>query len=139
MKILNLTLTLTLAVVIVLLSFNANATKYKFIATDNSIETKICVFAGSNDQSGLKNALRQSARSSAFVNNRYSVNTIVCNDMVMAHFAHKYDALDTFAYLNRLTKVKDKILTTSVEIKDIAAVLNRRNEETKIIYVGSAK
>ncbi|WP_019027665.1 DUF3718 domain-containing protein [Colwellia piezophila] len=135
MKILNL----ISVVVILLLSFNVNATKYKFIAADNSIETKICVFAGNNNKLGLKNALRLNSWGAAFVNKRFSVNNITCNDMVMAHFAHKYDALDTFAYLNRLTTKKDKIHATSVEIKDIAAVLNRRNEEIKIIYVGSAK
>ncbi|MBA6390896.1 DUF3718 domain-containing protein [Colwellia sp. BRX10-3] len=131
--------TLTLAVVFVLLSFNSNATKYEFIATDSSIETKMCVFAGSNNKDGLKNALRLSSRSSAINSKRFAVNSITCNDMVMAHFAHKYDALDTFSYLNHFTSKKDKIPTTSVEIKDIAAVFNRKNEDTKIIYVGSAK
>ncbi|PKI17207.1 DUF3718 domain-containing protein [Colwellia sp. 12G3] len=132
-------LNLILAVVVfVLLSFSANATKYKFIAEDRSIETKICVFAGSNNKLGLKHALRQST-GSAITNNRFSVNNITCNDMVMAHFAHKYDAFDTYSYLNRLTNSKNKIPTTSIEIKDVSAVFNLKNEETKIIYVGSAK
>ena len=130
--------TLTLAVVFVL-SFNANATKYEFIATDSSIETKMCVFAGSNNKDGLKNALRFNPGRSAINSKRVAVNSITCNDMVMAHFAHKYNALDTFSYLNRFTSKKDKIPTTSVEIKDIAAVFNHKNEDTKIIYVGSAK
>ena len=131
--------TLTLAVVFVLLSFNANATKYEFIATDSSIETKMCVVAGSNNKDGLKNALRLNMGSSAINSKRFAVNYITCNDMVMAHFAHKYNALDTFLYLNHFTSKKDKIPTTSVEIKDIAAVLNHKNEDTKIIYVSSAK
>lgn len=137
MKILNLTS--IVVVIVLLLSFNTYATNYKFIPTDRSIETKICVFAGSNNKLGLKNALRQSISGSTIVNKRSSVNNITCNDMVMAHFAHKYDAIDTFLYLNGLTNNKNKIPTTSVDIKDISAVLNRKNEETKIIYVGSAK
>ena len=132
-------LSLISVVVIALLPFNANTTNYQFIATDTSIETKICVHAGSNNKLELKNALRQSTRGTAIVNKKFSVNNITCNDMVMAHFAHKYDALDTFAYLNVLTNKKDRIYPTSVEIKDIAAVLNSKNEETIIIYVGSVK
>ncbi|MBA6349260.1 MULTISPECIES: DUF3718 domain-containing protein [unclassified Colwellia] len=130
---------LTLAVVFVLLAFNSNATKYEFIATDSNIETKMCVFAGNNNKDGLKNALRLRMISSAINSKRFAVNSVTCNDMVMAHFAHKYDALDTFSYLNHFTSKKDKIPTTSVEIKDIAAVFNHKNEEIKIIYVGSAK
>ncbi|AOW75907.1 hypothetical protein A3Q34_02970 [Colwellia sp. PAMC 20917] len=137
---------LTLAVVFVLLAFNSNATKYEFIATDSNIETKMCVFAGNNDKDGLKKALRlrimgSSINSKRFTVNskRFTVNSVTCNNMVMAHFAHKYDAFDTFSYLNHFTSKKDKIPTTSVEIKDIAAIFNHKNEETKIIYVGSAK
>jgi len=133
------TLHLTSAVVIVLLSFNVNSTNYKFIPIDKNVETKICVFAGNNNKHELKKALRKSSWSSAKFNQWYSANNITCNGMVMAHFSHKYDALDTFLYLNRLTIEKDKIPATSIEIKDIAAVFNRKNEETKIIYVGSAK
>jgi len=132
-------LTLTFAVVFVLLSFNANATKYKFIAADSSIETKMCVFAASNNKLGLKSSMRFSTRNSSINARKFTVNNILCNDMVMAHFAHKYDALDTFAYLNRFTAKKNKIPTTTVKIKDIVAVLNRKNEDTKIIYVGSTK
>ena len=131
-------LNLISAVVIVLLSFNANATKYKFIAADSSIETKTCVFAGNNNKIALKKALRQSIKGFAYDGSRFAANNITCNNMVMAHFAHKYDALNTFSYLNALTNSKDKIPTTSVDIKDIAAVLNRTNEDIKIIYVGSA-
>ena len=135
MKILNLTST----VVIGLLSLNVSATQYKFIAADNRIETKICVYAGSNNKLGLKRALKQSTWNYGVVNRRFSVNNITCNDMVMAHFAHKYNAVDTFSYLNRLTNKKDKIITTSVDIKDIAAVWDQKDEETKIIYVSSIK
>ncbi|MBA6231599.1 MULTISPECIES: DUF3718 domain-containing protein [unclassified Colwellia] len=130
---------LTLAVVFVLLAFNSNATKYEFIATDSSIETKMCVFAGNNNKDGLKKALRLRMMSSAINSKRFTINSTTCNDMAMAHFAYKYDALDTFSYLNHFTSKKDKIPTTSVEIKDIAAVFNRKNEDTKIIYVGLAK
>jgi hypothetical protein len=135
MKILNL----TTVVVIGLLSFSANATQYKFIATDKSVETKICVLAGSNDKFGLKRVFRQNRRGSVAIDSRFYANHITCNDMVMAHFAYKYDALDTFAYLNGLTNREDKIPNTNVEIKDIVAVSNLTNEKTKIIYVGSAK
>lgn len=125
--------------VILLLPLNANATKYKFIASDNSIETKVCVLAGSNNKSGLIKALRQSANNSVVINKRSFANNVNCNDMVMAHFAHKYEALDTFGYLNILTNGKNRITPTSVEIKDIAAISNRKNEKIKVIYVSSTK
>lgn len=132
-------LTLIFAVIFVLVALNAKATEYKFIATDSSPETKMCVLAGSNNKLGLKRAIRFGVRGSAINTKRFTINNITCNDMVMAHFAHKYDAFDTFKYLNRFTTKKNKIPITSVEIKDIAAALNRNDEKTKVIYVGSAK
>ncbi|TPH13418.1 DUF3718 domain-containing protein [Litorilituus lipolyticus] len=132
-------LTLTLAMVLTLTSLNANATQYKFIAADRSIETKMCVYAGNNNTVKLKRAIQYHAMGSTINTKRFAVNNITCNDLVMAHFAHKYDASDTFKFLNRFTAQKNKIPTTSVEIKDVAAVLNSTNEETQIIYVSSTK
>ena len=129
---------LTSAVVIVLLSLNADATKYEFIAKDSSVETKICVLAGSNNKSELRQLIRKNKNESSHFSSRAIANNVTCNDMVMAHFAHKYDALDTFKYLNNFTKGENKIPTTSIEIQDITAVSNNKNEETKIIYVSSS-
>lgn len=123
----------TTAIIFVLLSLNANATKYKFIASDNSVESRICALAGNNDRSELTRTMMYTG-----YNIRKIVNTVTCNDMVMAHFAHKYEASHTFKYLNRLSSGKNKLDIPSVKIRDIAAV-NHGNEETKIILVSSGK
>jgi len=117
----------------ILLAYNASATQYKFVGTNNHLETKICVSAGNNDLKKLKGliyASQEGARSVA--------NTIVCNNLVMAHFAHKYDADKTFEYLNQRTKGKNKIRENTVTIQDIARI-NDVNEEVITVYVSTNK
>lgn len=100
---------LTLALATEILSLNAHTTNYKFMVTDNSFEARICMLTASNKRLELKNALQLYAWGNKVVTEQFAVNNITCNGMVMAHFAHKYDAPNTFEYLNRLTIRKNKI------------------------------
>ena len=55
------------------------AVQYKFVAMDNSIDTKICVLAGSNEVKALKKVLIRHSRVSAggvSIGKRYIVNGI---------------------------------------------------------------
>jgi hypothetical protein len=128
------TLNLTAALLVVLFSFNAHSTNYKFIQADSNFEEKICMLAASNNRLGLENALDLYTWGNRIVTERFAVNNIICNGMVMAHFAHKYDASNTFAYLNNLTDRKNKMTSTNPE-----AITNHSNEETKIITVSSSE
>jgi len=123
------TLKLTSVVVMILFSYQVNAANYKFVAMDNSISTKMCVLAGSNDKTQLKKTMRLSGH-----NNRFIANNIKCNDMIMVQFANHYGAANTTKHLNRYTRFINRVPETSVTIRDIAAV----NDEAKIIYISAA-
>lgn len=118
--------------------FTANhvvAQDYIFKGTDNSIETKLCVSAGQNNNGKLISTIRKvDSRSSYRV-----VNNIECNGMSLAKFAYTYNAKDTFKYLNKRSFMKNKV-NTSVTIQDVAAnkIKNNVNDEgPTVIYVSS--
>ncbi|WP_083926924.1 DUF3718 domain-containing protein [Colwellia piezophila] len=123
-----------LLIVIASFAFNANSIQYKFIAGDNSFATKVCIFAGSDN----KKALRRSKQYS-IDNVRLIANSVLCNDMPIASFAKKYHAMNTFQYLNRVTKRSLREYETNVEIKDITTAEADTSDVVQIIYVRSAK
>jgi len=131
MNICNLT-RLTAVLSLVFLSTTGNAAKYEFIATDQSIGSQLCVLAGNNNRGKLVRTMKDGG-----YNIRQVVNTMTCNDMGMAHFAHKYDAGETFSYLNSLSNSKNRIETPSVTIRDITAAVNHQKSAPRIIYVRS--
>lgn len=121
-------------VLFLLFAVNANSTQYKFVAGDNSFSTKVCVLAGSDDKARL-------SRSKGYPNDsgRLIANTVRCNDMTIASFAKKYQAMNTFKYLNGLTKLSLREYDTSVEIQDVTTAANDNSDVVKVIYVRSAK
>jgi len=126
-------LKLTLVVVSFSVIASANALTYKFVANDNSFETKLCVLAGSNEKSKLKHAMSNYSKS-----NRFIANSIRCNDMVMSTFAQRYEADDASNYLNKFTLPRNKDVETKVTIQDIAALSMDYDLPEKVItvYVG---
>ncbi len=132
-------LKLTLVTAAILVATSTQAVTYKFIAKDNSAETKICVLAGSNEKTKLKRMIRRYSNTNRFTTNpRYIANYISCNDMVIASFASRYHADDVASYLNRYTLPKNKTMETDVTIKDIASLSKRYDLPDKVItvYVG---
>ncbi len=121
-------------IVFAFLAFNAYSIQYKFVATDNSFATKVCVFAGSDNKGKLRRAKQFS-----FDNGRAIANTVRCNDMSIASFAKKYHAMNTFNYLNKRTKSSLRIYDTKVEVQDITTAANHSSDDVQIIYVRSAK
>ena len=59
--------------------------------------------------------------------------------MTIASFAKKYQAMNTFQYLNGLTKLSLREYDTSVEIQDVTTAANDNSDVVKVIYVRSAK
>lgn len=105
------------------------AQQYKFVGTDSSPETRLCVNAGNNDIHGLKSTLRKMG-----INNRRSnINMIRCNDLAPSKFAYKYQAGNTFKFLNKYSVGKNRV-NASVTISDVA----KTDKEPKIIYVSAA-
>ncbi|NMP30402.1 DUF3718 domain-containing protein [Thalassotalea sp. M1531] len=105
------------------------AQQYQFVAMDNSLETKLCVKAGNDDAKGVKRVIRQLG----VKERRQHINNIACNDMSAAKFAFKYQATNTFEYLNRLSYGVNKV-NPSVTIKDVA----NKTAKPKVIYVSTA-
>jgi len=121
-------------IILIFYAFNTSATQYKFVAGDDSFATKMCIYAGSDNKSRLRRA-----KEFSFDTPRSIANTIQCNDMTIARFAKKYHAMNTFKYLNRLTRVSLREYDTKVEIKDVTAATSTSSDDVQVIYVRSAK
>jgi len=120
-------------IVVSFLAFNAYSVQYKFVATDNSFATKVCVLAGSDEKSKLRRA-----KEFSFDSGRKIANSVTCNGLAIASFAKKYHAMNTFNYLNKRTKSSLRIYDTKVEVQDITAATNS-SDDVQVIYVRSAK
>ena len=135
-----LTLTLVAASISsILMVSSAQAVTYKFIAKDNSRETKLCVLAGSDETIKLKQKIRNfPIFNRARPNARLIANKVKCDDMFMMNFASKYIANNVANYLDKWTYPKNKNIDTSVTIKDIASlsIKDDFSDEVIKVYVG---
>ena len=113
------------------------AVQYKFVAMDSSIDTKMCMLAGSNEIKALKKTLIRESRGLSSVK-RSIANDLYCNDTHIAEFSKKYQANLTYEYLKKYTYKKNLSKETQVIIKDIAQQSDGDKLEEKIIivYVG---
>ena len=87
MKSINLLLSIKLLLVTAffLVINSAYGVQYKFVAMDNSKETKMCVQAGSNDIKELKKAVKRESAWSSYKSSRRSLaNTVLCNNLHIA-------------------------------------------------------
>ncbi|QYJ91777.1 MULTISPECIES: DUF3718 domain-containing protein [Shewanella] len=111
-------------------STNTNA-NYRFVAQDSSAETKICIAAGSDNSSALKRKLVNYDH-----NMRFGVNSISCNGVSLAQFAHQYQASQSFQFLERHSSIANRV-KTKVSITDLAS--NRSGGGEPIVVMVSAK
>ena len=132
-----LILSIVAIVAISAVSFNAAAAKkYVFVSMDNSLETKTCLAAGNDEKGKLKQHIKHFPnQSNMIISVRQIANSLYCNNMLVANFAKKYNAHNTYAYLNRFTSLKNRIQTHTV-IEDITAN-NYLPDETVYVYVSS--
>lgn len=110
---------------------SASATEYRFIATDNSQETRLCVVAASNRLGKLKTEVSESAHSP-----RYQANSVRCNGASLAQFAHQYGADKTYRYLASHSMAKNKA-TENVTIRDLSASAASSSDEVVYVKVSS--
>ena len=106
-----------------------SAQQYRFVAGDNSIETKVCVLLGSNEIAKLKTTIRIKQ-----LNKHHIANSYRCNDLALSKFAYKYHAADTFKYINRFSHHNNKVIP-SVNITDIAMLRADENAAPITVYV----
>ncbi|TWX71365.1 DUF3718 domain-containing protein [Colwellia sp. C1TZA3] len=116
-----------------------NAASYKFVAKNNSIKTKICIAVAEDNKPALKSGIRTKGSAvSTSVLSRIVANSLTCNDLLVTAFAIKYNALETYRYLNRYTSKKNKFLPSTGTIRDISAQHNEQDNgrETLILISG---
>jgi len=109
-------------------TLSSNAANYQFEGVDNSIETKICIAAVTNDKKSLKRKIRISG-----IRVRSIARGLMCNDQIVANFAYKYNALKTSGYLDRYTPKRYKANRPSVTIQDITAI----HGKTTVVLIAS--
>lgn len=114
------------------ISSTASAEKLNFIAADKAPETMLCIKAGSNDVSGMKNIIRREFKR----NTRIAANQHRCNGVSLAKFAYAHNAKDTLNYINHYSYSTNKVRGT-VEIKDSIAMNNTGKIRT--VYVSSSR
>jgi hypothetical protein len=122
------TFNLISAIVAAGFTLSSNAANYQFEGVDNSIETKICIAAVTNDKKSLKRKIRISG-----ARVRTIARGLMCNEQIVANFAYKYNALETFGYLDRYTPKKYKANRPSVTIQDITAI----HGKTTVVLIAS--
>ncbi len=107
------------------------ASETNFIAKDNTIETRLCIAAASDDSSTLKSLIRHSYKR----HTREIANNFNCNGVSLARFAYDFDAKNTFEYLNRYSHSSNRV-KQSVIIKDLAANKTKKMPKTVVVSAG---
>jgi len=123
--------------ILLTLSFTSKATTYKFVAGDNSIDTRMCILAAENDKASLK--MQMSIENES---NRRIASTLFCNDKIIANFAREFGAQETSFYLDRYTPNRYKTNRTNVIIRDTIAKktiqTDVKSEDKTVIIMVSA-
>lgn len=122
-----------------------HAANYKFVALDNSKETKICIAAVKDNIKNLKKeAVGFPLATTYLMSNssfrmKFIANKLKCNNTNIADFARKYNALYTFNYLNDFANKWNKALPTSGTIKDIAEQDSKSQNEKEILILVASR
>lgn len=104
------------------------STKYIFKGTDNSLDTRICVAAASDNLRGLRQESRRDILGIKGV-----TRSLKCNHQDITHFAASYDAYKTTRYLSRNAPKKYRVKVDEMEITDLAS----HSYSVQVIYVSS--
>lgn len=121
MKILMITL-MSLFTLLMSNSAFANAQVLKFVAGDNTIETKFCISLAENNLVRTKSMLNHMLSSTIPTTGKakYASRAITCNNLDIVHFTAQYHSGKTFNYINRHAISKYKLTEDQVEIIDLA-------------------
>lgn len=61
----------------------------------------------------------------------------MCNNQYIGNFAKKYDAYDTFEYLDRYTNRRNKNRQSNISIRDYSKVPEKNSEKGIVVLVTS--
>ncbi|TMP36081.1 DUF3718 domain-containing protein [Pseudoalteromonas rubra] len=100
-------------------SISANAGGVKFVGTDNSVATQLCVAVGANHRPTLLEELDKHRISRKVVTDK-----LACNDMSVPQFAKKFG-------LDRSARILHIDYTTDTSIRDIAM---SEQQKTIVLY-----
>jgi imidazole glycerol phosphate synthase subunit HisF len=88
-------------------SVGVHSAEYKFVAADQSVETKLCMAATTNDVKQLKKVLRRSGERLAVVR-----DAVKCNTLPITEFSEEYGFMQVARFLGA-DKQADVIASTS--------------------------
>ena len=117
-------------------ALSASASEYNFVAADNTIGTKLCMSAVTNDVKELRQLANKVERNTKIINQKVKViaRNQNCNGENIVHFASKFGAKDT-------TKLMAKYLTPSVTVREEIAqnleAAKQQSEGKTIVISGS--
>jgi hypothetical protein len=121
------------ALILFCLSTGTLAADFKFVTTDNSGTTQICLAAATDNTEVMISNLQKLSRRGTSLSYRAFINSIRCNNQFIGNFAKTYNARNTFAYLNQYTNQWNKNNQSKITVEDIAKAQN--SEKTVVVLV----
>ncbi|WP_408641215.1 DUF3718 domain-containing protein [Salinimonas marina] len=102
------------------------------------METQICIAAVTDEKLALRKSVKRLPIASSMSRTEHFrmkivANSLKCNGDYVANFASKYDASDTYQYLNRYSH-SSKRLTPITSIRDITARVENEDDD-KVIQI----
>lgn len=129
--------TSTILIVLAFFSTNSYAADFEFIAKDNSRTTRVCIAAVTDNTNVMIKGIRRLSQSGTALSFRLFVNTIKCNNQYIGNFAQKYNAQNTFDYLEQYTNRWNKKHRTNTTIKDIVNEQGKEQGKNIVVLVAS--
>ncbi|WNC71944.1 hypothetical protein RGQ13_17775 [Thalassotalea psychrophila] len=134
--------TVTLFIIVfTLFSSKVNAANITFKAGDDSLATKLCLAAVSNDLQKTKRyisrlALMTGINTGMYGRTNFASDDIRCNDTDLVKFTAQYNAKDTFEFINKRAMKKYRLNTDEVKVIDLARQ-NSMNNTPQVIVITS--
>lgn len=127
----------SLSVILFCCSNSAYAAEYEFAAVDNTIETKICIAAVTDNTEVMISNLKKLSQRGTALAFRSFVNGFSCNKQYIGNFAKTYHAENSFAYLDKYTNKWNKKRQGSITVTDIASQQTLEDQGTVVVLVSS--
>lgn len=128
-------------IVFTLFSGKANAASTTFVAGDDTLATKLCIAAVSNDVQKTKShinrlALMAGINTGMYSKTKFATDDIRCNNTNLVNFTAQYNAKDTFEYFNKRAEKKYRLNTDEIKVIDLARQ-NALPSQPQIIVITS--
>ncbi|MET1257198.1 hypothetical protein [Aliikangiella maris] len=123
-----------------LFSTTTFANELRFVASDNKLETKICVYAANNQMSHYRRAVKD-FMSVPFERNvqRIIVNKLKCNGKSIVNFSKDFLAMDTVNYMRQFsdnnTHTKQELAKSKIT-NQLNSTSEKHNLPTTIVVSG---